>query len=1363
MRNRADRHNFRAQRVAGRSGLLSLALLLLGCILASAAGAVTLYVHPLLGSFGPNGVGNATQFKSPTAIAVDPGSQDVYVLDRERKVGEPTLFRFTAAGAPEPFTAGPAAGSNGMPLSKPRDVAIAPPGAPAGTAGDIYVVVGNNVEVYSPAGAHLGTIDGSGNTNPGGPEPIDLATDAAGNLYIAYERRAPELPSGSYDFSHLDKYMPSANPPKNSDFNSELRFPEAGCGLIDVAFVSDSFYATGGRCRWRYSLTFPGGGGYAIASPISGGPARLGGGQIAADYSTGDVYESGERAYRLEGTFGEISNNDHGIREWDDSGNLVSFLVIPGDFLPLAVSPTSGQVYGLVNSGALGTGEKDVRFFGDGEPVQPPTPTVDPVTSFDFRSAHLTGTVNPGGTGELQKTSYDFHCVPECSGLEYGRTVPGDGVDHVVSDDVTGLKPETSYKVELIARNIATTQDLESKEQATGKRATPEPAELGEVVATTTFETPPAPTLAAPEVTINPVTGNNGTAATFSGTVNPNAPEAEPASPEVEAEYRTKWRFECVPSCDGGEGELAADNSPHAVEHEAHLLIEPNQNYTVKLVAENDGGRTVAEESFQSPTVPPAAGYLPSAPVSLVNDTEARLAGTIDPRDSGTVTECKFEYGLTAAYGATVPCALEHENETDGTIFASSGISGLQPNTTYHFRLVAGNATGSLPGADNHFTTFGSPPADPGCPNEAIRIEQNATNLPGCRAWEMVSPTGKNGGKIELESWNAPMASDGNATGFVSKGYFGNTRGSGSLGLTEYVSRRGPDGWEEPQGITPTPPTNAGPVFELTTTVSLISEDLSHVIVRTGDLPQVSDDSPDVMNAYWEDTRSGSLMTISKSFAEEPSFGEFQQNGPVGKGGTSSDQRVIAFMAETRLLPEAPAGRPSVYEWEEGTLRLASILPDGSPAAEGATSPPIGALPGTVSPDGSLVTFLSPQEGQDQLYARRNHSDTVWVSEPEGSTPVSAAKDVHLQYIAPDSRHILFSTTSQLLDEDENSVADLYMYTDGPDPVAEQNLTLISSGQKDGSLYTGNGGSSVLATSNNGSHVYYLTQSGISSVDVTLWKNGTRRDLIRLTRAEVEGVDGYPGSARASADGSRFALMTTDGISHEEEERGLTGLDDAQERQIYVYDDDKEMLVCASCLQAAPGSEVQPQTTSGVVHIPDEDDAKEFDTGTDSSWPTTVRYFSSDGTHLFFSTEEALVPEDTNEVYDVYEYNVETGRQRLISSGRGEFDAVMGNSSADGKTVSFVTKQQLLGRDRDSLRDLYVSRVDGGFAEPPPPPTPCAGDGCRGPIPPPPVESSPATPRFTGPGNPRPKHRRPHRHHRKKKHHQSRHHRGGAK
>jgi hypothetical protein len=1000
-----------------------------------------------------------------------------------------------------------------------------------------------------------------------------------------------------------------------------------------------------------------------------------------------------------------------------------------------------------------------------------PTTTVEPPTGVTYTGAHLNGKVNPEGGPST--TCWHFEYGPKANVEEHEEGWIHTNIECLseeesakaealaVATDLSNLPGGAVYLVRLAASNDDG-EFVSSQEEFKTKDVTP------------------------PSVTINPVSGVTGSTATFSGSVNPNAPEGEPTSAEVEAGYHTVWHFECKPSCDGGSGELAADDTAHAVEHEGHQTVWPGTT-RVKLVAENAGGKTVAETSFETPTVAPVVSYLQSAPANLVTDTEARLVGLVDPRNSGSLTECKFEYGLTASYGSVVPCSQESDtDEEDGTneILISGNVANLKPNATYHFRLVAANSAGSDAGADNHFTTFASAPAETTCPNEAVRVEQKASILADCRAWEMVTPVDKNGGEIRFEEWNIKAAGDGNAVGFISKGSFGETKGSGIIGITQYMAWREPNSWGETQGITPTPPLSHEPVFVLADAVVGMSEDLSHGIVSSRDLPGVSDDIPDGSNLYWLNTRTGELQTISKSFADTPGLldfyiGETGQFDFVRGVGFSADQHVLAFSQTTRLLPDAPAGVRSVYEWEEGTLRLASILPDGSVATEGAKAPRVqekGA--GSVSRDGSLVTFLAPKEGQDQLYVRRNHSDTVWVSESEGSAPVAAPEAVQLQYITQDSRHILFRTSSPLLDADENTLSDLYMYTDGPNPTAEQNLTLISSGQEKGSLNPIDGFQSmrtaVLGTSDDGSYVYYMAlgENGGPQA-VKLWNGGVRKDLVELDRPidYDQGANGYPGATKVSADGTKLALITESGTLAN---RGLSGLDRSNPGlpQAYVYDDEEEAFSCASCRVAAPGSDEDPVTSHEVIEREPYSSIPELQ-GTTISWIGAPRYFSRDGKHLFFSTAEALVPEDKNENWDAYEYNVETGRQSLISSGRGDTVSAFADASADGKTAVFFSKEQLVGRDVDALRDVYVARVNGGFVEPPPPPTPCVGDGCRGPIPVAPADPSPTTPRFTGPGNPKPKHRKHKRHHGKKKNHhgkkhhgtkkKQRHDRGGAK
>jgi len=86
-------------------------------------------------------------------------------------------------------------------------------------------------------------------------------------------------------------------------------------------------------------------------------------------------------------------------------------------------------------------------------------------------------------------------------------------------------------------------------------------------------------------------------------------------------------------------------------------------------------------------------------PASSVEATTATLHGTLD-NDGGLTCECGFEYGLDTDYGTET---LTESKETGETF--SQALTGLLPNTTYHFRAIATNVAGTSYGADQTFTT----------------------------------------------------------------------------------------------------------------------------------------------------------------------------------------------------------------------------------------------------------------------------------------------------------------------------------------------------------------------------------------------------------------------------------------------------------------------------------------------------------------------------------------------------------------------------------------------------------------------------------------------------------------------------------
>jgi pimeloyl-ACP methyl ester carboxylesterase len=100
-------------------------------------------------------------------------------------------------------------------------------------------------------------------------------------------------------------------------------------------------------------------------------------------------------------------------------------------------------------------------------------------------------------------------------------------------------------------------------------------------------------------------------------------------------------------------------------------------------------------------SAPPTVQTLAAASITT---TGALVRGSINP--NGSSTSAYFEYGLTASYGSTT--ASGNFGTTAQTIGYT--ISGLSPNTTYHYRIVASNGTGTSRGGDMTFTTSGQSP-----------------------------------------------------------------------------------------------------------------------------------------------------------------------------------------------------------------------------------------------------------------------------------------------------------------------------------------------------------------------------------------------------------------------------------------------------------------------------------------------------------------------------------------------------------------------------------------------------------------------------------------------------------------------------
>ena len=270
----------------------------------------------------------------------------------------------------------------------------------------------------------------------------------------------------------------------------------------------------------------------------------------------------------------------------------------------------------------------------------------------------------------------------------------GGGAAIPVQADLTGLADGTTYHVRLAATRASATA----------------------YSAITTFDTidgdPPA-------VALDAESAITASGFTLHGWVDPSG-------------LATRYRFEV--SGDGGsswstlpgdDGDAGADDPAGAGSAEVAVSatasgLDPSHAYNYRLLATNIIGQGQADAATPVTTLgDPATIDDGSLTVGQISTVGARLSARLNPRNADT--DWHFEYGPDTSYGESTPIATAiapafdpgldnpFDPDTRTTTIAAS-LSGLQPATTYHYRLVADNGTSpAAQSADRTFTT--APPA----------------------------------------------------------------------------------------------------------------------------------------------------------------------------------------------------------------------------------------------------------------------------------------------------------------------------------------------------------------------------------------------------------------------------------------------------------------------------------------------------------------------------------------------------------------------------------------------------------------------------------------------------------------------------
>jgi WD40 repeat protein len=465
--------------------------------------------------------------------------------------------------------------------------------------------------------------------------------------------------------------------------------------------------------------------------------------------------------------------------------------------------------------------------------------------------------------------------------------------------------------------------------------------------------------------------------------------------------------------------------------------------------------------------------------------------------------------------------------------------------------------------------------------------------------------------------------------------------------------------------------------------------------------------SEDLSEAIVESTEviSGSGL-VASLYLRDGATGSFQlalqtpSRGRFYPAGFSADDSRVIFETRNQLSPSAAAGQLNLYEAHGGVVSLVGVLPDGSTPPGGSSAGADGSAEGqfytesAISRDGSRVFFTAG--GTEQIYVREGGVRTVSV----GTGAFLAA--------TPDGSKVFYQASGLGGDLAEFDVE------------SEQTTDLTP----------GVGVEGLLGVSDDGSYVYYAANGG----GLYVLHDGTAGFIATTSnQANWNRASQYVGGASDHSKDSKVSRVSPDG-------RFLlfTGSDGQLER----YDAVHGRLGCVSC--APSGAPPVAAVTLRSIDIAE---------GASPDPAVLLRNFSSDGSRVFFESVAALLPQDTNGVQDVYEWEQQGvgscqgssatfsaasgGCLYLVSSGRSPQPSFFADASTSGDDVFFFTFQPLVGQDVDGLVDVYDARVAGGFTaqNPPAPPAPCEGEGCLAGAGGAPVFGAPVSASFEGAGN----------------------------
>jgi hypothetical protein len=612
--------------------------------------------------------------------------------------------------------------------------------------------------------------------------------------------------------------------------------------------------------------------------------------------------------------------------------------------------------------------------------------------------------------------------------------------------------------------------------------------------------------------------------------------------------------------------------------------------------------------------------------------------------------------------------------------------------------------------------------------------------------FEQVTPVNKGSGAISyVDTFRA--SPDGNTFLYTTNSEFSGIPGEGQPLYMRYISRRGADAWSN-RSVDPPYDAGAGSGAAVNIMgVTRTSYGLDYAIMGStvAKTPGATEGGG---NVYLRNTMTGEYTLLATSENRIISQLFTTTYGAASSQWVAPDGRGAIFGAPIALVPGAPENADNsskggaAYGWTaDGGLEALSVLPaseGGGIAVMSSWGAGTETGPRESTPRHNGLAHFYFGDMKENEFGRdiggvyeRTDGVTYPISYSRVTGDQSALEKSYVLSTSDNGEYMLFVTKEQTP-----------LTSDSPPPDGELGAVsyLYRYKQSDKSIeYVGmiGGYSGAFQMTQDGRTVGFqstakLTDDAIvGEPNLYLWRDGELQ-LIATPEPGSTGASTASGM-RVLSENGRYVVFTDNSarLADRFDQENLSekcppmfGTGPGPCDQVFLFDAEATgaQLHCVSCRPdgAAPnGISGDPVTNNSSYARMDEHQ---------------MQTAANDGT-AFFTTKDGLLPQDNNELEDVYAYR--DGELRLVSRAAAGMASRFLDATYDGKTVFFATNDPIVGTDTDRAYDVYMTREGAGYPfSPVVPAPPCDGvEACRGGTAAAPVSPSAGSATFSGRGN----------------------------